>query len=58
MCGEPSDVWPKMDDSQDDFHPHNCDEMGCGQRHVVGRFQHESFKSSPPGVFTMPETIR
>jgi len=39
ICGDPFEAWPESHDQNDD-HPHNCDQMGCGSvgPHVLYRF--------------------
>jgi len=37
VTASPREVWPLWHVRDDDNHPHNCDEMGCGQCHVIAR---------------------
>ena len=38
ITGDPRRIWPDHDDTES---PHNCDAMGCGWEHVLGRCEVE-----------------
>lgn len=47
----PADAWPAWEGDEDD-HPHSCDQMGCGQCHVILRSAHDALRDPPSRDFT------